>query len=373
MAKEKLNILHTESSCGWGGQEIRILTESQGMIKRGHKVVIVCCPNSNIYREAKSYGVPVVALPIEKKRRSSFLAMRHWLKKEGRQFDIINTHSSTDSWLIALACTTLRHMPPMVRTRHVSTQVSNSMTTRWLYLKACRHIATTGEKLRQHLHANNRYPLQHMTSVPTGINLDRFRPEDKQVCRQRIGIQDKPTLGVVATMRTWKGHRYLLESWKVLHQKYPDWQLLFVGDGPQRKSLEPLVKREGLSDSVIFLGNRQDVPDCLNAMDLFALPSFGNEGVPQGIMQAMACGIPVVSTSVGAITEAVVDGETGYIVEPRNAELLTESLELLIHNNELRLQFSHSSLERAIALFGVDNMLDKMEKIFFHSIKGKKH
>lgn len=73
MAKEKLNILHTESSCGWGGQEIRILTESQGMIKRGHKVVIVCCPSSNIYREAKSYGVPAVALPIEKSGCPAFL------------------------------------------------------------------------------------------------------------------------------------------------------------------------------------------------------------------------------------------------------------------------------------------------------------
>ncbi len=67
MAKKTLNILHTESSCGWGGQEIRILTESQGMIQRGHHVVIVCCPTSTLYREAHHYGVPVVALPIEKK------------------------------------------------------------------------------------------------------------------------------------------------------------------------------------------------------------------------------------------------------------------------------------------------------------------
>ncbi|AOM41758.1 glycosyltransferase family 4 protein [Xenorhabdus hominickii] len=372
MTKKTLNILHTESSCGWGGQEIRILTESQGMMQRGHHVVIVCCPTSTLHREAHHYGVPVVALPIEKKRLPCLRAMRHWLKKEGRQFDVINTHSSTDSWLVAAACATLKGMPPIVRTRHVSTHVSKSVATRWLYLNACQHIVTTGEKLRQYLHTYNDYPLSHMTSVPTGIDLTRFCPENKQQNRQRIGIKDKPTLGIVATMRTWKGHRYLLDSWKILHQRYPDWQLLFVGDGPQRKNLEPRVQREGLTESVVFLGNRQDVPDCLNAMDIFALPSFGNEGVPQGIMQAMACGLPVVSTSVGAITEAVVDGETGYIIEPKSVEQLTEKLDLLIKDTELRLYMGDVSLKRATHLFGMNNMLEKMESIFYRSMESKR-
>ncbi|PHM62402.1 glycosyltransferase family 4 protein [Xenorhabdus ishibashii] len=369
MVRKTLNILHTESSCGWGGQEIRILTESQGMIQRGHHVVIVCCPTSTLYREAHHYGVPVVALPIEKKRLSCLRAMRRWLKTEGRQFDVINTHSSTDSWLVAAACATLKGAPPIVRTRHVSTHVSKSIATRWLYLHAGQHIVTTGEKLRQYLHIHNDYPLSHMTSVPTGIDLSRFHPESKSLSRQRIGIKDKPTLGIVATMRTWKGHRYLLDSWKTLHQRYPDWQLLFVGDGPQRKNLEPRVQQEGLTESVIFLGNRQDVPDCLNAMDIFALPSFGNEGVPQGIMQAMACGLPVVSTSVGAITEAVIDGDTGYIIEPKNVEQLTKSLDLLMHDAGLRLQMGEASLRRATHLFGMDNMLEKMESIFYSSMK----
>ncbi|MBD2781138.1 glycosyltransferase family 4 protein [Xenorhabdus szentirmaii] len=372
MVRNTLNILHTESSCGWGGQEIRILTESQGMIQRGHHVVIVCCPTSTLYREAHRYGVPVVALPIEKKRFSCLKAMRSWLKLEGRQFDVINTHSSTDSWLVAAACATLKGMPAIVRTRHVSTNVSKSLATRWLYLNASQHIVTTGEKLRQYLHTNNSYPLSHMTSVPTGIDLTRFRPEDKYQSRQRIGIENKPTIGIVATMRTWKGHRYLLDGWKILHQRYPDWQLLFVGDGPQRKNLEPRVQQEGLADSVIFLGNRQDVPDCLNAMDIFALPSFGNEGVPQGIMQAMSCGLPVVSTSVGAITEAVIDGETGYIVSPQNVEQLTEKLDLLMSHAELRSQMGNASLNRATHLFGMNNMLEKMESIFHQCIENKR-
>ncbi len=371
MSKSVLSILHTESSCGWGGQEIRILTESQGMMQRGHHVTLVCCPNSKIAKAAPDYGIEVVTLPIEKKRRSALMALRNWLKVHRQQFDVINTHSSTDAWLVALSCASLRHSPAVVRTRHVSTDVSRSLPTRWLYLSSSAHIVTTGEKLRQTLHQYNRFPLSQMTSVPTGIDLEKFSPQNKQQAREKIGVPNKPTLGIVATMRVWKGHKYLIEAWKTLHLQFPNWQLLLVGDGPQRKNLQPMVKLAGLEESVFFLGNRNDVPDCLNAMDLFALPSFGNEGVPQGIMQAMACGLPVVSSTVGAISEAVIDGKTGFTLAPQVQETLINYLAKLMASDELRQQMGQASLAHAKAQFGLDNMLDKMEKIFINAISLK--
>lgn len=371
MSKSVLSILHTESSCGWGGQEIRILTESQGMVQRGHHVTLVCCPNSKIAKAAPDYGIEVVTLPIEKKRGSALMALRNWLKVHRQQFDVINPHSSTDAWLVALSCASLRHSPAIVRTRHVSTDVSRSLPTRWLYLSSSAHIVTTGEKLRQTLHQYNRFPLSQMTSVPTGIDLEKFSPQNKQQAREKIGVPNKLTLGIVATMRVWKGHKYLIEAWKTLHLQFPDWQLLLVGDGPQRKNLQPMVKLAGLEESVFFLGNRNDVPDCLNAMDLFALPSFGNEGVPQGIMQAMACGLPVVSTTVGAISEAVIDGKTGFTLAPQVQETLINYLAKLMASDELRQQMGQASLAHAKAQFGLDNMLDKMEKIFINAISLK--
>ena len=132
-----------------------------------------------------------------------------------------------------------------------------------------------------------------------------------------------------------------------------------------------MVKLAGLEESVFFLGNRNDVPDCLNAMDLFALPSFGNEGVPQGIMQAMACGLPVVSTTVGAISEAVIDGKTGFTLAPKVQETLINYLAKLMASDELRQQMGQASLAHAKAQFGLDNMLDKMEKIFINAISLK--
>lgn len=176
-------------------------------------------------------------------------------------------------------------------------------------------------------------------------------------------------MGILATMRSWKGHTYLLEAWQTLTKDFPDWQLLMVGDGPQRQALEQQVVAMGLADSVIFLGNRDDVPDCLNSMDLFVLPSYGNEGVPQSIMQAMACGLPVVSTNVGAIDEAVVNEQTGYLIEPKNTALLEQKLRQLMGDDVLRARFSEAALKRASEQFGADIMLDKMTTIFRNSLR----
>ena len=129
-----MKILHTEASLGWGGQEIRILSEAAGLMARGHLVALACPEESRIFREAERYSVPVVAVAIGKKRLGGLLALRRLLVRQ--PFDVINTHSSTDSWLAALACASLKGSPPIVRTRHVSTPLGNRATTRWLYDRA---------------------------------------------------------------------------------------------------------------------------------------------------------------------------------------------------------------------------------------------
>src|SRR5574340_1804868 len=98
MNERTLSIVHSESSCGWGGQEIRVLTESRGLTRRGHRVRIACNPDSNIFRAAAGYGVEAVALPLGRKRLRELFALRRWLAAEGARIDILNTHSSTDSW-----------------------------------------------------------------------------------------------------------------------------------------------------------------------------------------------------------------------------------------------------------------------------------
>ena len=359
-----LSIVHTENSAGWGGQEIRILTEARGMLDRGHRVRLIAPPEAPIATAARDMAIPLVPLGIRRKRPADLHVLRRWLAKNRVDIDIVNSHSSTDSWLAAIACTAMRDAPRLVRTRHVSTIVNNQPGTRWLYGRATAHIVTTGEALRNQLARANRIPLSRMTSVPTGIDLTRFVPGEAANARAKLGLSQRPTLGIVATLRDWKGHEYLFDAIAQDRAAWAAWNLIVVGDGPHRSKLDARLRSLGLADAVRFVGQQRDVAPWLRALDLFALPSYGEEGVPQAIMQAMACGIAVVSTPVGAIAEAVDDGVTGLLVSPRSATTLATGLARLRDDARLRARFGLAARQRAERDFGIERMLDRMEAVF---------
>jgi glycosyltransferase involved in cell wall biosynthesis len=361
----RLSIVHTESSTGWGGQEIRILTEVKGFLQRGHRVTLICPPQAELFGAAIRENISVVALPMDRKNLSGLFSMRQWLAQHRSDYDIINTHSSTDSWLTALALATLTRKIPMVRTRHVSTAVNRSSATRWLYQRATRRIVTTGEALRQQLHRDNGYSLESMISVPTGIDLNKFRPMDRDSCREMFGLKPGSNLvGIVATLRDWKGHCYLFEAMARLASRPLDWRLMVIGDGPYEATLRAKVLELGLGNYVEFAGRRHNIPEWLNALDLFVLPSYGDEGVPQAILQAMACGLPVISTPVGAISEAVIDNVTGILVPPRDSDALANTLDRLMRSTNLRADLGAAGARLAQEKFSLERMLDQMEMVF---------
>lgn len=356
-----MKIVHTEASCGWGGQEIRILEEARGMMARGHEILVICPRESRIFEEASKRGVKAIALPIGRKRVQGVIALRSWLKNN--PVDIINTHSSTDTWLTALACKTLTNPPPLVRTRHISAKIPNNLSTRWLYTKATQHIVTTGESLRQQLIRDNGYPECMITSVPTGIDPQRFRPGSKGAAKEQLGLAPEFNyLGIIATLRSWKGHLYLLEAFAACD--LPQWRLLVVGEGPMREPIQEKIAALGLGERVQLVG-QQDCPELwMQALDLFCLPSYANEGVPQAILQAMLSGLPIVTTTVGAITEAVVDRKTGIIVAPRDVLSLKSGLLEFINSPERRAEYGLRARKVAEENFSLENMLSKMEAIF---------
>lgn len=361
-----MKILHTESSCGWGGQEIRTLTESEGMIERGHEVTIACPGHSKIYEAALKRGISAVALPIQKKKLSSLWAMHKFLSVN--HFDVINTHSSTDSWLVSL-CQVWKHQRPrLVRTRHLSTEVHNNRSTLWLYNKGNDFIVTTGEKLRQALHSHNGIALDKMKSIPTGIDQHRFVPaENKSEIRKTLGLPvDKTVIGILATLRSWKGHEYLINAFAQLARD--DVHLLIVGDGPQYENVKQQVTELGIADKVTMPGNQDNVVPWLQSMDIFCLPSYGNEGVPQGIMQAMLCRLPIVSTDVGSILEVLHPGKNGVLVNTRDVATVQEALESLVNDPEMRKQFANYSLDYALTNCTKDKMVNDMESVFKGSL-----
>ena len=360
-ASGPLRILHTESSLGWGGQEIRVLTEARGVARRGHEVLLAAPRESRIHAEAARYGVIALPLPIARKGVAGPFALRMLFTK--RRFDVVNTHSSTDSWCAALACATLGGAPPLVRTRHISAPAPRNAATRWLYTRAASRVVTTGERLREQVIEETGALPSNVVSIPTGIDLERFRPADRAVARAALGlVPDGPLIGIVATLRSWKGHRYLLDAFAALGRA--DARLVVVGDGPQRSALETLAVNLDLAERVRFAGNQADVAPWMQALDIFCLPSYANEGVPQALMQAMACALPVVTTPVGSIEEIVTGGVTGVLVPPEDPVRLREALASLVAAPARRAELGRAARAAALERFGEDRMVDRMLEVF---------
>jgi glycosyltransferase involved in cell wall biosynthesis len=356
-----LSIVHTEASMGWGGQEIRILTEARGFLDRGHAVALYAPPGSRIAEEAPAFGVPVATLPIARKRPAGVAALARALKAS--RPDVVNTHSSTDTWLTAVASRTMRTPPVLVRTRHVSVPVPNDPGTRWLYRKATARVVTTGEALRAQLVRDNGLDPARVESVPTGIDASAFATLTQDEARRACGLPlDAPIVGIVATLRSWKGHRHLLDAFAALAERRAS--LAIVGDGPQREALERHVASLGLADRVRFAGQQRDVAPWLAALDVFALPSTANEGVPQALLQAMFAGIPCVTTPVGAIPEIARDDDTALLVPPSDAAALARAIDRLLADPALGARLAASARAYVAPRYGLATMLDRMEAVF---------
>jgi glycosyltransferase involved in cell wall biosynthesis len=370
-----VRIAHTESSHGWGGQEIRVLTESQQLIEHGHEVVILADQDSLIAKRAHSYGVPVETLRLKKKRFGEIRAMIQTLNR--LQPDVVSTHSSTDHWVVAIARLFTRYKPVIVRTRHVSAPIGRGLGTRWLYRSGCEAIVTTGKSIKTHLTHDDLVSEKKVFSIPTGIDLQVFRPQGKAIARDRIRTNTQIDLkkldssallfGNIATLRSWKGQHDLIEAFANVAGQLPRAQLLIVGDGPQAESLRRLASQLDVAKQVLFAGHQHDVRDYFDALDIFVFPSYANEGVPQAILQAMAYGLPIITTRAGSIEEAVSGYPLVNIVKERDIAALSQSMLLAAQSGYARTNL-HQELSDRISIEG---MADQMIAVYERSCRNR--
>ncbi|MEI7430990.1 MAG: glycosyltransferase, partial [Betaproteobacteria bacterium] len=174
-------------------------------------------------------------------------------------------------------------------------------------------------------------------------------------------------LGIVATLRSWKGHQYLLEAFAQLDA--PGWKLLIIGEGPQTENIQAKIVSLNLHDKVLLVGQKTDPETWMQALDIFCLPSYANEGVPQSIMQAMLTGLPIVTTPVGAILEAVDNHQTALVVPPMNVLSLSEAIGQLMTNPELAEKLGREARQQGETRFSLQGMLLRMEQIFLDATK----
>ncbi|MFN3480134.1 MAG: glycosyltransferase family 4 protein [Thermodesulfovibrionales bacterium] len=360
-----LTILHTESSTGWGGQEIRIIEESLGMLRRGHRVIIAAPEGGNIFKRAEAAGIKVYHCDFQKWNPLSFLRISSLIRREG--VDILNTHSSSDSWVATLAARLLNDRPKIIRTRHLSTPISRSLLSHMIYNIFPDAMITTGEEIRQRMINDNGFNAQRIFSIPTGVDLERFNPT-------RVTPAFKPkgfSIGMIGVLRSWKGHRYLIEAAPAILKSIPDAVFYIVGDGPQYKNIEGHIEELSLKDKVVMIGHREDIPEILASLDVVVHPSYANEGVPQSVLQALAMERPVVASDVGAIKEVVIDGKNGFLIHPKKPEEIAEKVIALYKNPELGKLFGKEGRMLVKRSYSFELMLDNIEYLYERLINGR--
>ncbi len=291
------------------------------------------------------------------------LAALRWLLAR-RRFDVVNTHSSTDTWSAASPAPRCAGRRPWCARATSRRSAPRNAATRWLYTRAAARIVTTGEKLRhQVIEETGVAPRRTSCRSRPASTSSASVPRDRAAARAGLGLaQDGPLIGIVATLRSWKGHRHLLAAFAALER--PDARLVVVGDGPQRSALEALAGELALGERVRFAGNQANVAPWMQALDVFCLPSYANEGVPQALMQAMACGLPVVTTPVGSIEEIVANGRTGVLVPPEDPARLRAGLAALLADPAYRAALGQAARAVALERFGEDRMVDRMLEVF---------
>ncbi|MGH7279715.1 MAG: glycosyltransferase [Candidatus Rokuibacteriota bacterium] len=318
------SLLHTESSIGFGGQEIRILQEARWLLAHGWNVLVVGQPGSPLLREAAP-DIPHHALAMRHALDvRAFLDLRDLMRE--RRIDVVHTHSSTDSWLATLAARSRRR--PVVRSRHVAIPVKRR---RALVYHLADRVITSGETIKTVLREAG-VPLRKMVSIPAGIDLARFHPGVSGAgVRASLGIPG-PLVGLVANLRSSKGHRFFVDAAAEVLRELPESRFLIVGDGVAREPIRRYVEDRGLGKEVLMTGFRRDIPEVMAALDVLVLPSIRSEATSQVIPQALAVGTPVVATAVGGIPEIVVDGHTGRLVPAADTGALSAAIVAMLRD-----------------------------------------
>ena len=361
-----MKILMSESSTAMGGQELAVLLQCQGLLKRGHEIRLILEPGGPMHDMALRRGIPVVAISMKRRRYAQAIwAFRRLLLRERPH--ILHVNSSRDSWVGSLAARLVPARPCVVRTRHISNPLKRSFTTRLLYRRLFDAVIVTGGELtRRGLVDRDGLDARRVHAFPIGIDVSEFSPgQPAHDLRAELKIEPSCRLvGIISYLRAYKGHEYFIEAASRILAHRRDVAFLIVGEGPLEKTLHDLIAARKIGDGVRMLGYRDDLLNVFRSLDVFVIPTVEADTIPQVLMQALAVGLPVISTTVGSVPDVITDGATGFIVPPKDAGRLADRIERLLDNATLVAEMGRSGCRLVRERYSLDAMLTKLEGVY---------
>jgi glycosyltransferase involved in cell wall biosynthesis len=185
--------------------------------------------------------------------------------------------------------------------------------------------------------------------------------QNRQSKRKLLKIDGKDfVIGYVGRLSEEKGIKYLIEAGSLLLNESMPIRLLIIGEGPQKKEMEGLVKKANIGDNITFVGFQSEIEEWLPAMDVFVLPSL-TEGTPMSLLEAMAYGIPVVASAVGGVPQVIDSEQNGILVPPGKPQDIKDAIRFLYMNEDLRKSFSSEAQNKIKLNYNVEDWTRKIE------------
>ena len=345
-------VLHLVTRLGFGGLEVEIINLVGGLERLGFEQALCCL--RDVGELATDLPPTVPARGLGGGRLVAFKAAR-WFR-DWRP-DIVHVRNGW-AWPDAAAAWLLAGRPgQLVFSFHGWDRVSRMPRRRaFLYRQLARitpALATISIATAERFAAESGIDPERFVVLDSGIDMDQFRP------RPRTNPGDRVVLGCVGRLDPIKAHDLLIEAFaQALDGGRRNLELRLIGDGPERDNLERLVADRGLGDRVRFLGMRRDIAAQLGELDLFVLASH-REGRPISIMEAMACGVPVIASAVGSVPGLIEQDQTGLLVEPGDRAGLTAAIAGLADDPARRARLGAAARRFAVLHLSVDRMAEQ--------------
>jgi glycosyltransferase involved in cell wall biosynthesis len=335
-----------------------VLLTVLGMRALGHRATLVAHAAGEL-RQRAAEGLELIPLAPKTEMDLSAAWRLSRLVKQLRP-DVIHAHDPHGVAMAALALSmsgarTPRPLPPLVAARRVDFHIKGNALSRWKYRQVDCFICASSA-IREMIVADG-VPAERAVTIHEGIDLGRVAAAPRANLHEDLWLpHDAPIVGNVAALVAHKGQRHLIEAAAIVVKKVPDARFVIAGEGELRSMLERQIKEHRLEKHVFLAGFRPDILSVHKAFDVFVMSSL-TEGLGTSLLDAMACGKPIVATKAGGIPEVVVDGQTGLLVEPRDDEGMADAIVRLLRDETIRRRMGTAGEARVRERFSSERMV----------------
>lgn len=360
---KKLRVLHVLLSLEIGGME-QVAADLIKHLDSEQFIPVVACLESlgPIADELIRQGIEVVKVDKMIPILSFFYPGKLIKLIKKYRIDIVHVHSGC--WHKAALAAKLCGLCNIIYTEHgrIFPDSRVVMLLDRFYSPLTKTVVVVSENLAEYMCIEVGIPAKKIKIIINGIDVERF-----QVARNPVVASENIRIGIIARLAPVKDISTLVRAMVIIHQRKPDMQLTIVGDGPERESLESLVKTFSLTSVVTFLGFRRDIPTILKDIDIFTLSSL-SEGTSITLLEAMAAGKPVVVTNVGGNPAVVEEGVNGFLVPSGNSDALAHALLQLAENISLMRDISSANIHTVTQHYSIQVMARHYESLYRESL-----